>query len=244
MPIIDNLVNYWSMSGASGATEEDAHGSLDLSQNGTVGSAAGLVGDCRTFNGSSQYLEGTVGAVPFDGAAGPWTLVFWFESGSISQIETYILMSASDVGGTDQAGVIYEYVNNTIEFYSANYSGTDPRTDSGISLADTNWHMVAYRKNAFGASSWDKFLDGNKTQINASIDFTLPSTLDRFVVGAAVGPTSYVNGSIDEVGWWTGALTDEQIAWLYNGGAGRSYAEIQAGETDSRSDGRLVIRQA
>lgn len=225
--VITNLVNYWSMSGAASAQEDDQHGTLDLSDNGGSGSAAGCVGNGRTFNGSSQWLTSATGVtVPLDGTAGPWTFQVWVKSASTAQTNAY-LAQASDSGGTDQSAVIYEFVDDTVEFFSANYTGTDPRTSSGLTVADTNCHQIVYRKNASGASVWDKFVDGSKTQISASIDFTLPSTVDRFIVGGAVGGASLYNGTLDEIGWWDTNLSDAEITWLYNGGAGRSYTDIQ-----------------
>jgi hypothetical protein len=223
--IITNLVNYWSMDDASGATEDDEHGAVDLTDNGTVGSAAGCVGNGRTFNGSSQYLQSGLGTVPFDGTAGPWTFQVWVKSAATTQTNTYLAASSGNAGA-DQSAVIYEFVDDTVEFFAANHTGTDPRTNSGVSVADTNCHHIVYRKNASGASGWDKFLDGTKTQISASIDFTLSSGVDAFALGAAVGGTNHFSGTLDEVGWWDTNLSDAEVAWLYNSGSGRSYTDI------------------
>jgi hypothetical protein len=39
-------------------------------------------------------------------------------------------------------------------------------------------------------------------------------------------PTNPFSGLIDEVGFWKRVLTDAERTWLYNAGAGRSYADI------------------
>ena len=147
------------------------------------------------------------------GNTGPFTIVFWFKSGDITQSNAYILISYQ---ATKQWAIIYEFVNNTIEFFSPGAPGTDPRIDSGITIPDTNWHHIAYRKDGAGASGWDKFLDGSKTQINGNIDFTLGTALTDFILFAS-NSGDEVDGSLFDVGIYTSSLTDAQIIALAKG---------------------------
>lgn len=156
---------------------------------------------------------------PLNGSAGPFTICGWFRSDSTTQTDKYLFQAHQLNVANQQWAVIYEYVNNTVEFFADGFTGTDPRTSSGLTVADTSWHHLAYRKGASGASTWDKFLDGTKTAISASIDFTLPSTLNDFtVLGAAAGTTptfaNSPNGKIGPVAIWNVSLSDDEVASL------------------------------
>lgn len=171
----------------------------------------------RTSNATDgNYLTSTT-QVALAGSAGPFTLAFWFRSASTSQTNKYVLGAAAAVG--DWA-VIYEYTGDTIEFYASNYSGSDPRTDAGFTLADTVWHHYCWRKAASGSSAWDKFMDGVKTQISAGISFTLPALsggrTNLFCYSAGT-PSATVSGSLADVAFWGVSLSDADVFWLSRG---------------------------
>lgn len=142
---------------------------------------------------------------------GPWTIACWFKAGSNAQANVYIA-TIGDAGG-GQLSLIYEFVDNTVELYGSPFSGTDPRTSSGIVVADTSWHHLAYRKAASGTAAYDKFLDGTKTSINASATSTVllnasaPTTVTLF----SAGPSSENNCALEQFGLWNAALTDQNI---------------------------------
>lgn len=173
----------------------------------------------RSSNATSDWnIQQSVG--PLSGSNGPFTLAFWFKAGTNAQSNAYV-MGCSAAGSSNHWAVIYEFVDNTLEFFTSGHTGTAPRTDSGLSIADTNWHHVAYRKGSSGASTWDKFLDGSKTEISASIDFTLPGSLNRmtfFAVQSSAGLiVNEANAALQEMATWTVALTDDRIAALAKG---------------------------
>lgn len=160
---------------------------------------------------------------PLNNSIGPFTIAFWFRSDSTTQTNKYLMLCKDLTAADEQWAVIYEYVNNTVEFFSVGYTGlTDPRTNSGMTVADTIWHHLAYRKGALnggGTTTWDKFLDGTKTSIDAAADFRLPATLAAFMaLTAAAGATptfsASPNGKIGPLGIWDVALADSHIAAL------------------------------
>jgi len=156
---------------------------------------------------------------PLNGSNGPFTIVLWFKPANLTQSQKYILQEKDTAVADAQYAVIWEYVDNQIEFFSDGFTGTDPRTGSGITLADTNWHHLAYRKAASGASEWAYFLDGVKTVISASINFTLPGTLSQIVLFESFSGTTptvgnQINAALADVAFFTVSLSDERIAAL------------------------------
>jgi hypothetical protein len=173
----------------------------------------GLVLARKFTAASSQRLSANAGLLSSNG--GPFTVLFWMRSRDVSQANRYVAQVYRSSSTAHQWAPIYGYVSQSLEFFANNYFGTNPRTDSGIAVGDTRWHLVGWRKDAAGASGWHKFLDGVRTQINGSIDFTLPSSLDRLIIGGSIGVGSGGDyADIEIAGFYAGnvALTDAEIA--------------------------------
>jgi hypothetical protein len=47
-----------------------------------------------------------------------------------------------------------------------------------------------------------------------------------FSFGAHADGQTPLDGLLDDIGVWKRKLSDTEVTWLYNSGAGRSYAEI------------------
>jgi hypothetical protein len=144
------------------------------------------------------------------GSSGPWTIMMWSKLSSTAATNKYVLELASS-GAANQLSVIFGFAANKYEIFKNNGSGTDPRTNSDITPGNTNWHHIAWRKSASGASAYDKFLDGTKTSITASISFTLP-TLDHTYLGGAFGDANTVDVSAYRIFILAQALSDADIA--------------------------------
>lgn len=170
----------------------------------------------RSFDGTNDYLSRSTQPLPAHGT-NAFTVAFWFRSLDNGRTNDYI---CSGIAGENAGAIIYEFVNNQIEFYNAAGSGTDPRTSSGITIADTNWHHIAYRKQS-GTAEWAKYLDGSKTVINASISFSISGAAQNFFflgASSATGtPGDYANIELADFGVWTSAVSDADIARMAAG---------------------------
>lgn len=159
-------------------------------------------------------FDGTHGDVLNTGylstSAGPWTIMMWARLSSTALTNRYLFQLASG-GATNQLAIIFGFTANKYEIFRNNGTGSDPRTGSDITPGDTGWHHIAYRKSASGASAYDKFLDGVKTSINASITFSLP-TIDHSYIGAAVTDANGMDSSVYRVFVLDDALSDGDIA--------------------------------
>ena len=108
--------------------------------------------------------------------------------------------------------MLYGYSSNQLEFYTGDAS---VRPGTGITINDTNWHHIAYRKSAAGASAWDKFVDGVKTPINGSLNFTL-GTMTRFYA-FNIENLAPCNCSLSDVVIYDTSRPDQEIANLAAG---------------------------
>lgn len=171
----------------------------------------------RKTNGSTGYGIYS-GTSPLSGSNGPWTIAMRVKLNATGGAPYFMCLGVS--GGSNQSALIYGYAGAVVEFFAyGGYSGTNPRTGSSISLADTNQHHIAYRKGGSGSSTWDKFLDGTKTSINSSINFTL-GTHSQMVIGAAHDGAAPSNACFAEVIIVPAALSDADLLALANGASG------------------------
>lgn len=151
-----------------------------------------------------------------------WTVWFWLKLGSTAQTNRYILYDGN-VDGNYQFAILFGFAAGKVEFYAAGNTGGNPRTGSQITIPDTDWHHIAYRK-AAGSGAWDYFLDGVKTQISASITFACANR-DRFSLFDAYDGGAPLNGALAEVFVFPEyALDDADIytaakGLAFNGGA-------------------------
>src|SRR5579871_4890040 len=77
---------------------------------------------------------------PLSQGNGPFTIAFWFKSGNTNPGQSYIIEGGRS---STQWAVIYGYVSGQIEFFTGSAA---VRVNTGISIKDTNWHHIAYRK--------------------------------------------------------------------------------------------------
>ena len=217
------LVGHWSFDGptvisnANQTYAEDSSGQNNRGQlmNMSTSSARaqGKIGQGLSFDGTDDFVE-----VPDSTSlqiSSNFAISFWFKTASISQTQKY-LIAKNNNAGSNQWSVIYEYVDNAIEFFAdgTGFSGTDPRTNSQLTISDTSWHHVVY---AYDGSTWRGYVDGTQ-QFSVSRSFSLGalSGLNVFFGAANAAPDGEVNGLIDDVRVYNRALTNDEIKRLYN----------------------------
>lgn len=216
--IADAFINTIDISTLTQATL--CNSSNDSSQNSNIlteGGSGVTVVDGKV-NGGLNTDASTTGYVKKSGATGlnvtnNFTIEGWFKPANLTQTNKFATFFGSN-DGASHWDTIWEFTNNQIEFYSFGYSGLDPRTGSGITLSDTNWHHIAY---IYNGTNWSYSLDGVNTVINANITFSLPQpSADNFTMGGSwnagsFGAAQAVNADFDE---WRISSTARSEDWI------------------------------
>lgn len=218
-----NLNGYWSMEGTSGGSEADqtANGNT-LTNNGTVGSTAGKVANCRTF-GTSNYLSHAsntslqTGDITFAGAC--W--VYVTNKSSDRAIHTKAIVTNSR-----EYRVKYNSSADRFTFDvwdSSNNSGS-VNADALGSPSTNTWYFLVW---------WH---DATKDVINITVNAGtvnstawttgLPAGSDNMYVGFYSGGGNYFLGNLDEFGFWKRRLYPWERRYLYNSGSGRAYSDF------------------
>lgn len=211
--LTSGLVGYWTFDGAdttsTTATDRSGNSNTGTLTNGpTV--TSGKLGQALSFDGTDDYVS-VVDTASLR-VTNNFTFSFWFKPGNLSQSNTYIISRGQ---GANQTAILWEYTNNQVEFFGNGYTGSDPRTGSGITISDTDWHHISY---AYNGTTWSGYLDGTQV-FSTTRTFSLEgSAASGFTMGSAASGSAFVNASIDEVRVYNTALTVAQIQSLYKAG--------------------------
>ena len=126
-----------------------------------------------------------------------WGALLRFRLRSTSQTNTYALKIGS---GGEQNAILYGYASQQFEFFATGYSGTNPRTGTGISVADQNVHTLAYVND--GARTYG-VLDGRVVvDVAATTTLAVSSTVASYLLSGGGG--SYCQMDLYEALVWAG----------------------------------------
>ena len=216
-----SLISYWKLDETSG-TRVDSFGTNDLTDNNTVTSGTGKVGNAGQFTlSNSEYLSHADNASLSTGDI-DFTIACWFNPDSIAVNSCLMakgvasvsfgdeydlrLLSASSVRLTVNDGVS---VSNTVEGGGPFSTGAwyfivawHDSVANTINIQVNNGGILSGAHSAGSYNSTGQFLIG-----------AVPTTI----------PSSFWDGRIDEVGFWKKVLTSQERTDLYNNGNGNTY---------------------
>jgi len=217
--LLTGLVSYWKMDEASG-NAIDAHGTNDLTDNNTVGTLTGKIGDCRDFSGTNEYFSHADNAdLSVDGTS--FSFAFWVNLDSVTGLRA--LISKRDEAGTGEF-VIYANAGgggNAPQFfnYTSGFNGVIASTFGALSTG--TWYLLACV--ADDAAKELRISVNAGTQNVASYTGSVGATTHTFRIGVEQSEVADVDGKIDETGFWKRALSTSDITAIYNSGNGLSY---------------------
>ncbi len=201
--LLDGLVAYWSLEEASG-DRSDETGTYDLTVAvGTVGSATGTIADGAEFSLSDDgRLDNSSLEFPDD----TWTLSFWWDPA--------VGDSAPVVVGSDFSVSIQPDNARTIVAYGAD--GLFLMNGSPDEDLDPHHYLFTFDGTTI-TGYFDGVADGS--DVAGVID-------NSSAIGIRFNGTGTIRGVLDEVGRWDRVLSPDEIAALYNSGAGLGYGDF------------------
>ena len=219
-PGTTGLVSWWSLDEASG-DRADSHGSNHMSPVATPGNATGKVGSGVDLEASSsQYLTIAAAAQTGLGSAGSFSFGAWYQ---VESTGTRFVASKRSVGAAEFTITTSNEATPACYFYLS--PGFSP-------------HVISA---AFPVGSWVFLVVGYNSatgQSCVSVNGAAPNTATRTFGGLATAPFSIgydlsggllkFDGVIDEAFYYTRWLSDDELSWLYNSGAGRAYSSLSS----------------
>lgn len=236
MALTDNLIAFWELDDLT-----DAHGSNDLTNNGSVPFVSGLIGNAADFEeiGGNQYLSHADNA---DLSVGDedFTLQFWVKAESFVSFNTI-----ANKGWTSSAPHSWIAFVNTSDSNKPTFrvdgGGGDVNVVAAAGLSTGTWYCVHVWhdsvNNLIGIS-----VDAG-TAVTQAHSLGVQDSGNPFQIGAVdqTGFGLFWDGLIDQVGFWKRVLTSGERTALYNGGAGLAYAAMSGGDTTPPTLGSRAV---
>lgn len=218
------LAAYWKLNEVSGS-RADSLGSVNLTSNNGVSQALGKVSTAADFTTSSaQFLSSNSSVMQVGNASFTFAGWFYLDSSTTTQM---IFGKDSGVAGQREYRLRYNSANWHTDFQV--YRSPDVPvtvTDNVIgSISGSYWNFVVV------------WYDASLGTINIAINNNSPASLavggplqtttngSLFTVGSRQfpGAESYLDGRVDELGFWKRVLTAQERSDLYNSGTGNTY---------------------
>ena len=207
------LVSWWGMQEASG-TRADSHGSNTLQENGTggVGQTNGHVQANAAYMVKSEtdYLSIT-NNTSFDpeGGTSPISFNAWvYHDGRAG---TAIMSKGNEI--------IYRVDNAHYEVILNSFT-TNDRADDDLNPPLSEWVMRTF---TYDGTTLEVYTNGVSA---ASVEPTgswAEITSDIYI---GRWSSSYMDGRVEQVAWWTKGLTADEVTELWNSGAGLAYGDL------------------
>jgi hypothetical protein len=205
MALTDNLQAFYRLSD----TSDSSGNNRTLTNNGNVSFAPGKIGNAAVFDGSN-YLSSTGNAVL---GTSDFSVAGWVNATNLDGSQKMYYVGGSN-GFTISLmdGILHTANANVADLYDFNSSD----------ITNNSWfHLLVKRSGAI----FTAYVNGQSIGTYDSGD-TIEFTGDSQFIGAYIGGGYNLEGQIDSVGIWNRALSDAEVAALYNNGTG---LELPAG---------------
>jgi hypothetical protein len=225
MAITDNLVSYYTMSDLTTSTIEDVHGSNDGTKTAAnePNQVDGKIGKAQDFDGTDDYV-----GLPDEADFKPTTsysICAWIKLSDKTAVRT-IFSNCIATSDSTHGGIVFRILTSG---YLSIYHGTGGLDDTQqkvgtIDVTNNAWRFVCVTYNGTTARL---YVDGSEDD-NGNIDApsgykaTNNPTIGMWRSGYW-GNDHIYKGIIDELGFWSRALTSDEITALYNGSNGLAY---------------------
>lgn len=224
MALLTNLSAYYRMEESSGDALDEVGGAA-LTDNNTVTSATGAVGNCRRFTAANSENFTRADDALFSMGNIDFTFAVVFKVRG-SAFNTRPLILKGNGSNADYLLVINFAERPRWEVYGSNGYGNGT-TITGADLFDTNFHLIVCGHDAANDQIFYSFDGAAKT--TAAHTFGVRDGTEALSLGGGNG-YNYGDTDIDELALWKNrVLSDADIAELYNSGAFRDYAYVSGG---------------
>jgi hypothetical protein len=226
--LIDNLAVYYSCDEASGNLI-DAHSTIDLTDNNTVGAATGKVSGGRDFEvANTEYFSCADNATISMGDI-DFTIAFWVQFESIG-MRQMLVAKDQDTSREYRVTLRDGAAGDSLTFLVHNGGsggGVEATTFGAVSTA--TWYFVVAQHDSVNNLLKISVNDG--TMDTSAYSAGVGDGAADFNIGRRSYPgfADHFDGILDEIGIWKRMLSSAEITELYNAGSGRDYAYISGG---------------
>jgi hypothetical protein len=215
--LLNSLVAYWKLDETSSTRFDSTSNNNDLTDNNTVGSATGKIGNAADFDGTN-YLSAPNNAT--FSPTGHFTVTGW--------VRLQTILGNPGIAGVwhftsvnDRQWILYVNGSSKYSAFSVSPDGINDTTlfsPPGLSVG--TWYFLAA---GWDGSNMFLSINAGTPETTAFSGPIYSGATNPFEVGAYDGGAAFMDGRIDEIGLWHRALTVSEISLLYNSGSGLTY---------------------
>ena len=213
--LLTGLVAYYTMNEASGTLYDSTGNNNITTFTGSYG-ATGKLGNCVSFAGSTQYATVPNASNFTSTAGGSLSINLWIYMTNAHVTNHQMLFGSNSAYGPE----FYLPEDQGTNQYDMRFkSGTQAAGDNtATTYAATTWYMLTCVKSGTTVTF---YRNGAQCGTPSTLTSDLTETYTQYIGG---DPSSEAfPGRIDEVGYWSRALTTGEITTLYNAGVGKTY---------------------
>jgi large repetitive protein len=227
MTLLNDLESYWSLDEPSGDAV-DAHGDNNLTDNNGVGTAAGIIGNGRDLERDSSQSLSIGDNVSLSFGDESFTVSAWFNLESLPT-SGQVFGIVQKWGGTKneyRLSVGRTFGTPLVQFEISGPTGATFGANFATSLSTGAWfHVVLVHDADLDVVSC---IVNNGTPTTGSYAAGVNDSNGAFKLGDGF------DGVLDEIGVWRRVLTAAEVASLFNGGNGLSYAAFDPASSSGR----------
>lgn len=214
-PLRRALLAFYELEEASGTRQDASGNGRHLTDNNTVTMVPGRVGNAAQLTAAnSEFLSRTNDLL----TGSEWTVSLHLRLDTLAARRGVLSIGNTPLDGTPR--ILLQANNADLVLYA---EGSGNRIVTGTVLVVSTWyHVVLTRDSARNVRGYVNGVERLNTNLAAPA-----GNAANFYLGS--GFSTYHDGQLDQVGIWARVLTAAEATWLYNGGAGRSYAAIATG---------------
>jgi hypothetical protein len=217
-----DLVAYWNLDEASGP-RRDVLGIINLTDNNTVTSAPGKVGNAASFDSANlEYLS--CAHHPSLAVTTHKTIAGWLYLTDKTVSRIYISKGNTNIADLE-IRMDYDFGSDRFRFYLSD--GTSIKSCAAASLGSPSintWYFFCAQYNFTSRVLSCSFNNGPVDTGGTPLVADPINLGGPFAIGRRAAASSlYWHGMIDEVGIWNRLLSASEISQLYNAGLGKTY---------------------
>jgi hypothetical protein len=243
MAVITSLMASWDLSETTGNAVDSHSGGYDLTETGgTIASGTGPAGTANTardFEDADTEDFNIASTADLQMGNFDFSIALWarLERNDVTQVA----LMKGDNSSIHEYEIRYQDTG-TWHFKVSSATGFTNQTTavSDSAFSTGQWYFIVARHDAT-ADTLDIGIDGDTTPNSTAYTHGGWAGTAPFYLGQIGNNGAYFDGMLAQVRIWKKKLSTAEVTWLYNSGAGRTYADIVAEAGGGNRRRRLLI---
>ena len=220
----EGLMAYWKFNDVDNPNVNDSLGHTNGTNYNAQRGRTGVINNSIYFDGAGDWIDANETGWTTTNAN--FTISFWYNSSDYAA-EHYPLERREGLDADASRPFDFQTLATPMLRVQISTGGGAAEVRFTTPVAQTIYHVVATKNDSTLTLYIDGARIGNTSVAGAQGDLINPNSDFRFGGGGA-GTRKYLQGIVDEIGFWNRSLSASEISDLYNGGSGITWQPMGA----------------